>query len=37
MGLTVALIGPDEQDNLRRSINGKFRQRMKAKMYRYDF
>ena len=24
-------------DNLRRSINGKFRQRMKAKMFRYDF
>jgi len=23
--------------NLRRSLNGKFRQRMKAKMYRYDF
>jgi predicted metal-dependent phosphoesterase TrpH len=25
------------QHNLRRSLNGKFRQRMKAKMYRYDF
>ena len=24
-------------NNLRRSLNGKFRQRMKAKMYRYDF
>ena len=25
------------QENLRRNLNGKFRQRLKAKMYRYDF
>ena len=25
------------QENLRRSLSGKFRQRLKAKMYRYDF